>query len=75
MNNAITAFFTALSEYFKSVTVAKEHQSETRVIRNSKNDNKALNYAEKLIFHIDKNYDVDQDETYQKYREKFFKYN
>lgn len=75
MNSAITAFFTALSEYFKSSTVSKERQSETTVIRDNKKDNKALNWAEKLIFYVDRNYDVAEDKDYQKYRSKFFKYN
>lgn len=75
MYAAITAFFTALSEGFKSITTCKENQSETAVIKDNKHTNKAINYAEKIIFYIEKQFDLSNDKTYQRLRKNFFKYN
>lgn len=71
----ITAFFTALGEGFKSLTSCKERQSETAVIKDRKSLEKAVNYAEKLIFYLDKNYAVTNDKQYQYLKKKFFRYN
>lgn len=75
MGTTLTAFFTALSEFFKSVTTCKEQQSETVVIKESKNSHKAINYAEKIIFYIEEKFDLSEDKQYQRLRRLFFKYN
>jgi hypothetical protein len=70
-----TAFFTMLSEACKSLTTHKEKQLETDVLKTKKKKTKAVEYAEKLIFHVDDNYPVKEDNTYQKLRKNFFKNN
>lgn len=72
---SITAVFKAISDIFKSITQAKKQQSETDVIKTKKKNTKAIDIAERLIFYVDRNFDVEKDKDYQKLRKKFFKYN
>lgn len=71
----ITAIFTALGEGFKSLTSCKNRQSETTVLKDRKHLEKAVNYAEKLIFYIENRFDLSTDKKYQRLRKNFFKYN
>lgn len=75
MITVLTSFFNALSEGFKTLTSGKERQSETAVIKDRKHLEKAVNYAEKLIFHVDSKYEVSEDKTYNRLRRNFFRYN
>lgn len=74
MFTSVTAFFTALSEAFKSFTCSKERQSETQLLKIGKKKQLAIDYAEKIIFMADKT-ELKDNKTYIKYRKKFFKYN
>lgn len=74
----ITLFKTllsTLSEGLKTLTSFKEKQIETIVAKDKKSLDKAVNYAEKLIFHVEEHYDLSKDKTYQRLRRNFFKYN
>lgn len=73
---SITAFFTALRESFTALSTCKEHQSETDIIKTKKSKNKAVNYAEQLIFYVESKYsDIKNDKKYARLRRLFFKYN
>lgn len=75
---AISEIAKAIAEIFNYKETATERQSETNVIKKSKNKDKACNVAEEIIFIADK-FIADTDEkTQRKYarlRKKFFKYN
>ena len=75
MIESITAIFTAISEGFKSFTTTKEHQSETDVLKSLKKKNKAIEYAEKIIFLVDEYDELASTKKYQRLRKQFFKYN
>lgn len=74
MFGSFTALFTAIAESFKSLGIIKEHQSESNALSTLKRKTKAVEYAEKIIFLVDKT-DFVSDKTYQKLRKNFFKYN
>lgn len=75
ISSAITAFFTAISKGFEFSTKKKDVQSETDVLKDLKRKRRAVNWAEKLIFHIEENYDLSKDKTYQRMRKNFFRNN
>jgi len=70
----LNSIFTSVSEIFKHSTTQKEHQSETEMLKTLKRKDKAINFAEKLIFLADKS-DVSSTKLYKYYRRNFFKYN
>lgn len=75
MFSVISNLFNMISEGFKSLAICKERQSETDVLKSKRTKSKAVDYAEKLIFYVDENYDVADDKKYQRLRRYFFKYN
>ena len=73
---SITAFFTALRESFIALSTCKEHQSETDLLKIKKSKNKAVDYAEQLVFYVESKYpDIKSDKKYARLRRLFFKYN
>ena len=72
---SLSSIFTAISDGFKSFTTAKEHQSETDVLKSLKSKKKAVEYAEKIIFVVDKCNELSCSKDYQKLRKQFFRYN
>lgn len=75
MLSSVVAFFSMLSESFKSLKECKSRQSETDVIKTKKNKEKAVEVAEKIIFYIENAYNVKEDKKYQRLKKRFFKYN
>lgn len=75
ITSALTAMFTAISEAFKSLTQCKQVQSESSILRELKRKSKAIDYAEKIIYIIDKSTLFEDDRAYKRYRRAFFKFN
>lgn len=75
---AITAAFDAIKQIFSTVETNKNEQAHTVIIKDRSNYHKAIDYAEKIIFIVDK-YDTmlsqKDQKQYKWLREKFFKYN
>lgn len=84
---AVESVGTAIQKIFDYGKTRTEHQSETTVIKHSRNLEKACDCAEQLIFLVDSHltlfseYATSEKEIkdflsdYKKYRKKFFKYN
>ena len=71
-----TAFFTAISEAFRSLTTFKEKQCETRVLKKEERASKAIECAEKIIFYVENKYpDIKKYRRYRSLKAEFFKYN
>lgn len=75
MFNVISSIFTAIAKACESFTKAKEHQSETDVLKTKTKKSKAVEYAEKIIFIADSYPEVAKNNNYKRYRKLFFKYN
>lgn len=75
MFQTATALFQALAEGFKTWTSSKETMSESTALKELKNKRKAIDYAEKIIFLVDKNEAFANNKDYLKLRKNFFKYN
>lgn len=86
ITEAIKEIAATIKEAFSYGTARTERQSEITVINNSKNAQKAINYAEQIIFLVDRFFFADTVKTeqlevhdfekeYFRLRKKFFKYN
>lgn len=86
MLSMIREIASAIKEIFSYKDTQKERQSEEVIIKDSKNLQKAVNYAEQIIFLVDRFFFADLtkvkmlevndfEREYFKLRKKFFKYN